>query len=64
MKKLSLILPLFAAACAMDQPVNVSVKGDVSCKAFKYLSWSKKDTPKTIDGVRRHNAAYYRICKA
>lgn len=50
-------------AAQIDPPVNVAIKGDVSCKAFHYLTWSTQDTPITIDGVRRHNAAYSRICK-
>lgn len=64
MKKLAIIAALFMAACNHQEQVHVSVKGDVSCKAFRSITWSKKDTPKTIDGVRRHNAAYHRICKS
>lgn len=64
MKLLALILSCFALAGCVQEPVNVSVKGDVSCKAFRYVTWSKQDTSKTIDGVRRHNAAYHRICRS
>lgn len=65
MKTVALILAALAlSACASDPPVNVAIKGDVSCKAFHYLTWSTADTPVTIDGVRRHNAAYSRICKS
>lgn len=41
-------------------PVEVSIKG---CKAFDKITWSTRDSRKTIDGVRRHNKTYGELCE-
>jgi len=40
----------------------VTVRSDVSCRVYKRLTWSIDDTTTTINGIRRHNARYVRIC--
>lgn len=40
----------------------VAVKGDTYCTIAKRIAWSKSDTPKTVDQVRRHNAKHRRVC--
>lgn len=41
----------------------VQVKGDTTCKVMRPLSWSKHDTPKTVDGIRKSNARYRSVCR-
>jgi hypothetical protein len=54
---------MLCSACATaTPPVDVTVRSDVSCRAFNTVSWSPHDTVTTIHGVRRHNAAFTRIC--
>ena len=50
--------------CASVEPVQpVTVKGDSFCSIGRKITWSKRDTPPTIDQVRRHNAKYDRVCR-
>lgn len=58
---LTLATPL--AGCATTMGFSVPIKFvDTSCKAFKPISWSKKDTDQTIREVKSHNAAYKALC--
>jgi hypothetical protein len=41
----------------------VKVTADNTCRIMRPLSWSKLDTPKSIDGIRRHNARYRSVCR-
>ena len=41
----------------------VTVTGDTTCRIMRPLSWSKHDTPKTVDGIRKANARYRRVCQ-
>ena len=66
LRKLLLVLvaAMLCTGCATAiPPVAVTVRSDVSCRAFGTVSWSPEDTVTTIHGVRRHNASYARICK-
>jgi len=52
---------LLLAGCETPGP-RVSVTGDSYCKVYRPLSWEPADTPPTIDGIRRENAKYSRLC--
>jgi hypothetical protein len=32
-------------------------------KAYRFITWSKHDTPETVKQVRRHNAIHDRLAK-
>lgn len=63
LRLLPLFLPPALTACASVPPPQpaVSVAAD-GCRAFKQLSWSVDDTTDTATNIRRHNAAYARLC--
>lgn len=42
--------------------VPVKVTADNTCRIMRPLSWSKHDTPKTVDGIRKSNARFRRVC--
>jgi len=46
------------AACR----TTASVVTSVECQAFQPVLWSKKDTLRTIDQVREHNAVWTSLC--
>lgn len=57
---------VFLSLTACQQMVSGEIKFDVtevSCKAFKPITWSKQDTRETQDQIVEHNAVYVRICK-
>jgi hypothetical protein len=60
---LAAVLGVLCGGCATVTPtVAVNVRSDVSCRAFGPVSWSASDTTPTITGIRRHNAAFNRVC--
>jgi outer membrane murein-binding lipoprotein Lpp len=60
---LSGALVLTGCADSNKVPVQpVSIIGSDYCQISKKLSWDIKDTRPTIDGVRRHNAAWDAKC--
>jgi hypothetical protein len=46
--------------CATGKPVQVT--GDTYCKLGRKITWSKNDTPATVDQIRRSNARHRRVC--
>ena len=36
----------------------------VVCQSFSGIYWSSKDTPKTVEQVKEHNAAWKALCMA
>lgn len=53
-------LSVMATACqTMD-----FVATDISCDAFRPISWSKSDTFETTLQIREHNAAWRPLCEA
>lgn len=36
---------------------------DVDCDAFQPVQWSKKDTLKTVEQVKEHNAVWRSLCR-
>lgn len=58
-----LIASVSSGCAAVTPPVVVTVRSDVGCKAFKRLTWSPDDTTLTIDGIRRHNGRFNRLCR-
>jgi len=59
---IALIGQLLSGCAHQTPPVAVTVRSDVSCRVYKRLTWSIDDTTTTINGIRRHNARYVRIC--
>ena len=59
---IALIGQLLSGCAHQTPPVAVTVRSDVSCRAFSRLTWSIDDTTNSINGIRRHNARYVRIC--
>lgn len=57
---LGLALAFLGVAGCTASPVTV--KGDTLCSVARPLSWSRRDTSTTVDGIRRHNARYRRVC--
>lgn len=61
------LLPLTLTGCAKRTQlaaINTSrVNTAAACRALKPVSWSKRDTLKTIDGVRENNARYAKVCR-
>ena len=58
-----LLLPIALSACesASKAPPVVSVV-DNSCRAFRQLSWSVRDTKETSTQIRQHNATHAALC--
>ena len=63
---LCLLLPTMqgCASSATDPPPAAIVKGNSFCDIAEKVTWSTKDTPSTINGVRREAAKIDRVCKA
>ena len=59
---IALIATLSSGCAQQTPPVAVTVRSDVSCRAYKRLTWSPDDTTLTITGILRHNARYIRLC--
>lgn len=59
---IALIATLSSGCAHQTPPVAVTVRSDVSCKAYQRLTWSIDDTGPTITGILRHNARYTRLC--
>lgn len=58
-----ILLPIWLSACgSASNPLPVVTVVDNSCKAFRQLTWSVDDTPKTSSAVRRHNRKYAELC--
>jgi hypothetical protein len=58
-----LFAPLLTA-CATPPPPPIPTAGTAKpdCLAFSVLSYSKTDTPETVQEIRAHNAAYRVLC--
>jgi hypothetical protein len=56
-------LGLVAAVLGGCATAPVQVTADNTCRVMRTLTWSKLDTPKTVDGIRRHNARYRSVCR-
>jgi len=57
-----LVIVLIPMGCqTMD--IKETVKNDLSCEAFEPISWSNKDSIKTIKQIIEHNAAWNELCK-
>jgi len=39
-----------------------TVGTDVSCEAFRPITWSKRDTQETVADVKTHNAVFGALC--
>ncbi len=46
------------AACKM----TASVVTEADCEVFQPVRWSKKDTLRTVEQVREHNAVWKSLC--
>jgi hypothetical protein len=61
------LLPLTLSGCATKiRPVEISasrVNTAAACRVLKPVTWSKRDTRETIDGVRKNNAARAKVCR-
>ena len=53
----ALLIPL--AGCATTAGVGI----EASCRHWKPITWSKKDTPPTVDGVKANNARRQAWCE-
>jgi hypothetical protein len=53
------VIPL--ASCKTTMDFN-ALTTKVSCESFEPIRWSKKDTAKTVEQVKEHNAAGKAIC--
>lgn len=67
LKKLAGLALVLALTTSCTTIPGTATTGDaaarVCCMAFNPLTYSgEKDTPETILGVRRHNAAYSALC--
>ena len=60
-KKLTLVgvSGLLAASCS-----TTTVSNETSCLVWTPISWSSKDTPQTIEGVKLNNARRQAWCRA
>lgn len=66
MRCLALLAVVLLAGCATTPPPppqQVRVLTDTRCRSDSEITWSKNDTPETIDKIRRHNGGYRGQCK-
>jgi len=56
------VLGLAMAVLGGCATTPVKVTGDNYCRISKRITWSKLDTPGTVDQIRRSNARYRRVC--
>ena len=56
----ALVSGLLVASCSMTTASNV----ETSCLVWRPISWSAKDTPQTIEGVKLGNARRQAWCRA
>ena len=65
---LSLLLltpPLLTGCASNPWPAEiVQVQPKTPANPYKYLTWSRRDTPDTIQQIRRHNALHGRMTEA
>ena len=66
MKPLFALSVLFLTACAQEPQVMpvAPVKTVISSKPYRYIHYSKEDTPETIKQVRDHNYRHSLVKKA
>jgi hypothetical protein len=57
-----LMLPLLTGCASNRQPAeSVVIVPKAPANPYRYIKWSKHDTRKTIDAIRRHNALHARM---
>lgn len=57
------MMPLLAGCASNPPPAEIAIAPMSPAKIYKYITWSKADTPKTIDQIRRHNARHWRMLR-
>lgn len=58
MKPLAVVLPILLAGCQTMGSGATEV-----CSAWRSLTWSKQDTPETVDEVKGNNARRAAWCR-
>jgi hypothetical protein len=49
-------------ACASNpRPAEIVATSKLPVNPYRYITWSRHDTPKTINQIRRHNARHARM---
>lgn len=52
-----------AATTALNSTISPrTAVRHVACTSFAPITWSRLDTPETIDQVKQHNAAFTKLC--
>lgn len=60
-----LYLAMLLGACSASGPeVQTRVVQIPSSKPYKFIRWSREDTPETIAQARRHNSAHQAVINA
>lgn len=62
--RLGLLLLVLSLVSNCARTTGSAVPTDVSCRVFTPITWSAKDTDKTITEVKIHNAVWSAVCGA
>lgn len=60
--RLGLLLLVLSLATSCARTTATVVPTDISCQVFLPISWSQKDTDRTIAEIKLHNAVYAAVC--
>ena len=60
-----LMLPALTGCASNPWPAEIEVTAPPpAVSPYRFLTWSKRDTPETIQQIRRHNATHARMTSA
>lgn len=59
---LAITLPSILTACATTTTVSSAPTDRVACAVFQPIYWSARDTQKSVEQIKEHNAVGKAVC--